>query len=357
MTDIKFIDNKIIFDGHADTIEECATITALCDTLRDSIDFKTVGYKKGYAEFEILNKNQDLKFIPELVTQADTGASETSGDTPASVQPRCIFKHFTGKQEYEYFADLSMAKGNQILIPEEGKLFSKVTVNKPSTLLPENIKKDITIGGVKGTLNPQPTLQSKSVTPTDTQQTVTADGSYYGLSSVTVRAIPSDYIVPSGDLSITANGTYNIKTYESISVSVPSVQPQLNAPTLELEGSNLTITNPSTNGGFVTTFKLFDGSNLFLTTTETLVDISQHISSVGIHSITAKAVGTNFMDSEASNSKDYIIKQLTTPSISLVGGETAVIQIDRIDENAATIEVYANNIKLGEINKDESTGE
>lgn len=352
MTDIKFIDNRIIFDGHANTIEECATITALCDTLRDSEDFKTIEYKKGYAEFEILNKSQDPKFTPELVTHANVGIPDISdGDTTTSVQPRCIFKHFTGKQEYEKSADLSMAEGNQILIPEEGKLFSKVTVNKPSTLLPENIKKDITIGGVKGTLNPQPTLQSKSLTPTDIQQTVTADSSYYGLSSVIVRAIPSNYIVPSGSLSITANGTYNIKTYESVSVSVPSVQPQLNAPTLTLEGSNLTITNPSTNGGFVTTFKLFDGSNLFLTTAETSINLSQYISSVGTHSITAKAIGTNFMDSEASNSKDYIIKQLATPSISLVEGETTVIQIDRIDDNATTIEVYADNIKIGEISK------
>ena len=157
--------------------------------------------------------------------------------------------------------------------------------------------------------------------------------------------------MPSGSLSITANGTYNIKTYESVSVSVPSVQPQLNAPTLTLEGSNLTITNPSTNGGFVTTFKLFDGSNLFLTTAETSINLSQYISSVGTHSITAKAIGTNFMDSEASNSKDYIIKQLATPSISLVEGETTVIQIDRIDDNATTIEVYADNIKIGEISK------
>lgn len=346
MTDIKFIDNKIIFDGHADTIEECTTITALCDTLRDSKDFKTIEYGKGYAEFEILNKNQDLKFTPNGVD-----VSDASNDIPVSVQPRCIFKHFTGKQEYENSADLSMVEGNQVLIPEEGKLFSKVTVNKPSTLLPENIKKDIIIGGIKGTLNPQPALQDKSTTPTDIQQIVTADNGYYGLSSVTIKAIPSNYIVPSGDLSITANGTYNIKTYESISVSVPSVQPQLNAPTLELEGSNLTITNPSTNGGFVTTFKLFDGSNLFLTTAETLVDISQHISSIGTHFITARAVGTNFMDSEASNSKDYIIKQLTTPSISLVEGETTVIQIDTIDDNAQTIEVYANSTKIGEVTK------
>ena len=47
--------------------------------------------------------------------------------------------------------ELSMASGNQTISRSTNKFMTSVTVEKPSTLIPENIKKDIVIGGVVGT--------------------------------------------------------------------------------------------------------------------------------------------------------------------------------------------------------------
>lgn len=45
----------------------------------------------------------------------------------------------------------NFANGNQTLTPSAGKVFSSVTLTKPATLLPENIKKGVTICGIEGT--------------------------------------------------------------------------------------------------------------------------------------------------------------------------------------------------------------
>lgn len=48
-------------------------------------------------------------------------------------------------------ADLSMVSGNQVISNTSGKYMTSVTIKKPSTLIPSNIKKGVDIGGIIGT--------------------------------------------------------------------------------------------------------------------------------------------------------------------------------------------------------------
>lgn len=63
-------------------------------------------------------------------------------------------------------------------------------------------------------------LQDKTVTPSKNLQIVKADNEFDGLDEVTVNAIPSEYIVPSGTKEITENGSYDVTNYESANVNI-----------------------------------------------------------------------------------------------------------------------------------------
>lgn len=77
MTKITTYNRGIIIDGHADTKEECETITLLCDSLAKDKNFKQVAYDKGYAAFERVGKADRLRFVilPQngLTVNFDTG--------------------------------------------------------------------------------------------------------------------------------------------------------------------------------------------------------------------------------------------------------------------------------------------
>ena len=66
----------------------------------------------------------------------------------------------------------------------------------------------------------EPILQSKTVSPNTSSQVIKPDSGYDGLEQVTVNAIPSEFIIPSGTLTIATNGTHDVKNYTFAEVNV-----------------------------------------------------------------------------------------------------------------------------------------
>ena len=57
-----------------------------------------------------------------------------------------------GKPEQTKTVEFNLGNNNSMIItPDEGYVLSRTEVSKPSTMLPENIKSGINIGGVIGT--------------------------------------------------------------------------------------------------------------------------------------------------------------------------------------------------------------
>ena len=130
------------------------------------------------------------------------------------------------------FSAVSVNVPNSYTASDEGKVVSSgaLVSQTSATYTSNNTYDTTTVNSVTVYVSGggTPTLQSKTKTYTPTTstqtETVSADTGYDGLSSVgiTVDPIPSQYIVPSGTKSITANGTgIDIAAYASVDVAVP----------------------------------------------------------------------------------------------------------------------------------------
>ncbi len=158
-------------------------------------------------------KIPDNYVIPTGAVEITTnGTHDVSGKASATV-------NVPGKEEQEKTAALAMAAGDQSVAPDTGKVLSKVTITKPATLVAANIKKDVNVGGVVGTLEPQKLEQEKPITITENgSQTVTPDEGKV-LSKVTITtnvpATPTEektveLALAAGDQVITPTAGKNI---------------------------------------------------------------------------------------------------------------------------------------------------
>lgn len=135
-----------------------------------------------------------------------------------------------------------------------------------------------------GSITTTPSLQSKTATPSTSQQVITADNGYYGLSQVTVSAVTSsiDANIVAGNiksgttiLGVTGNYTGASATVATTTKTVGSSnasslaftvsgQPKMFAVQLSLASSGSYLTNSSTSTYLVSAV-IGDGSNVYTT--------------------------------------------------------------------------------------------
>ena len=78
-------------------------------------------------------------------------------------------------------------------------------------------------------------MQEKEIIPTKEIQEILPDKEYDGLSKVIVNKIPDEYIIPSGNLEISQNGTFDVTDKANAIVSVP--EKKLGNKTITINGT------------------------------------------------------------------------------------------------------------------------
>lgn len=265
--------SRIMISGHETTKEECNAVTLMCDEMAKSKDFRLVEYRPGYAEFEAVGQAKDLKFIQEGTNQliwngitfcpndysrqmtyvSDTQFKLTSfGNLPESMveqgwidadssndytytAPRKILSvggqtwgedgYVLGSAppgesvSYEVIlaanvTEVTMTDKEGVTLATEGKYCDKNIEVAPdatsqANLVAENIRENVSILGVTGTLSAEPGADGK--TPVLTQSTINFIPSTTQNGQFTIGAE-----VETGDpiiIACTGSGTYEGRTW------------------------------------------------------------------------------------------------------------------------------------------------
>lgn len=170
-----------------------------------------------------------------------------------------------------------------------------------------------TVSGVSGGGNYQ--LQSKSATPTKKQQSITPDSGYYGLSDVTIAAIPDNYQdvssvnaapaeVLTGKIYVTADGTVTTGT-----------MPNNNTVAKTLDVTTISYTIPKGYHSGSGTVKITLETKT-VTPTKSVQDITPTAGKV-LSKVTVAAIPDNYID---TNDADAIAAEILEDKTVYVKG-------------------------------------
>ena len=213
VTDYASVDVSVSGGGGVDM----PTLTVTWDNNMETI--LSVSCDKTFSECEtycndgvyycvVIQKTQDESWSGQNIATWYDQATGTSADYIVWTSMNGTFPEFDIRYNYNNtFATT---------VPSVQQITMNITTN--GTYYPS--------GGVVQEVNvsvpsSSPTLQSKTATPTESQQTISPDSGYDGLSSVTVGAVSSTY-VGSGIARRTASDLYGEYDYGEYSVNVPS---------------------------------------------------------------------------------------------------------------------------------------
>ena len=271
------------------------TPTYQSKTISPSTSVQTVTADSGYDALSDVTVN-----AIQTETKSVTPTTSTQKVTPTSG------KYLTEVTISAIQTETKSVTSNGTYKPTSGKYFSSVTVNVPSQ-----------------TFN----TQTKTITPTESTQTVSPDNGYNGLSSVTVNPISSTYIgsaVPTkGATTITPNSksqtAISSGTYATGNIIISAVPTETKSIT-----ANGTYT-PS-NGKYFSSVNVnvvgdaFDVQSKSVTPTESEQIVTPDAGYDGLSSVTVGAISSTYVGSGVTRKSAATITPSTSAQTAVSAG-------------------------------------
>lgn len=207
-----------------------------------------------------------------------------------------------------------------------------VTSSIDANIAAGNIKKNVSILGVTGTYDPQPTLQAKTATPTTSQQVITPDTGNDGLSQVTISAVTAaidENIQPENILSgVTILGVEGTDAGYTAGYTEGYDAGQADCPSPAYTSLDETITqsgtytyDPNDYGG--SSYDFFDGATITVTVPSVNNQNKTVAPSINQQSITADSgysgLGTVTVNAVTNAIDPNIIASNIRDSVSILG--------------------------------------
>ena len=188
---------------------------------------------------KVLISDQYLTQIAEAIR---TKTSSIITYTPSEMAPAILSISQGSATPNLQAKSITPTAANQVITADSNyDGLSQVTISGDENLIASNIRQGATIFGVIGTAETGDTSimqPNKNITPTTTQQIVTPDTGYTGLSQVTVGAVSAT------TLEVSANGTYNAGNgnfYSTVNVNIEDSAVNLQAKTVTPTNSIISV--------------------------------------------------------------------------------------------------------------------